>query len=111
MPAFAPVCKLAVYEVTPWTASSTMRCHKALMIRTGAARQRLISPSGNINPADAPAPRLHRMGVGPIAVGEALGVLVLSFAPARSALLLGFSGYPRQIIAPAIARLAQALEP
>ena len=27
-------------------------------------------------------------------------------APARSALMLGFSGYPRQIIAPAIARLA-----
>jgi GntR family transcriptional regulator / MocR family aminotransferase len=31
-------------------------------------------------------------------------------APARSALMLGFSGYPRQIIAPAIARLAQAFE-
>ena len=31
-------------------------------------------------------------------------------APAQSALMLGFSGYPRQIIAPAIARLAQALE-
>ena len=31
-------------------------------------------------------------------------------APARSALMLGFSGYPRQVIAPAIARLAQAFE-
>jgi GntR family transcriptional regulator / MocR family aminotransferase len=31
-------------------------------------------------------------------------------APARSALMLGFSGYPRQIIAPAIVRLAQAFE-
>jgi len=31
-------------------------------------------------------------------------------APAQSALMLGFSGYPRQIIAPAIARLAQAFE-
>jgi GntR family transcriptional regulator / MocR family aminotransferase len=31
-------------------------------------------------------------------------------APARSALMLGFSGYPRQIIAPAIVRLARAFE-
>lgn len=31
-------------------------------------------------------------------------------APAQSALMLGFSGYPHQTIAPAIARLAQAFE-
>jgi GntR family transcriptional regulator / MocR family aminotransferase len=31
-------------------------------------------------------------------------------APARSALVLGFSGYPRQIIAPAVIRLARAFE-
>ena len=31
-------------------------------------------------------------------------------APPRSALMLGFSGYPRQTIASAIARLARALE-
>jgi GntR family transcriptional regulator / MocR family aminotransferase len=31
-------------------------------------------------------------------------------APARSALMLGFSGYPRQIIAPAVVRLARAFE-
>jgi GntR family transcriptional regulator/MocR family aminotransferase len=31
-------------------------------------------------------------------------------APAQSALMLGFSGYPRQTIAPAVARLAQAFE-
>jgi GntR family transcriptional regulator / MocR family aminotransferase len=31
-------------------------------------------------------------------------------APAQSALMLGFSGYPYQIIAPAIARLARAFE-
>ena len=31
-------------------------------------------------------------------------------APARSALVLGFSGYPRQVIAPAIVRLAKAFE-
>jgi GntR family transcriptional regulator/MocR family aminotransferase len=31
-------------------------------------------------------------------------------APAQSALVLGFSGYPRQIIAPAVARLARAFE-
>jgi GntR family transcriptional regulator/MocR family aminotransferase len=28
----------------------------------------------------------------------------------RSALVLGFSGYPRQVIAPAVARLAKAVE-
>ena len=31
-------------------------------------------------------------------------------APKQSALILGFGGYPRQIIAPAIARLARAFE-
>jgi GntR family transcriptional regulator/MocR family aminotransferase len=31
-------------------------------------------------------------------------------APAQSALMLGFSGYPRQTIAPAVARLARAFE-
>jgi len=31
-------------------------------------------------------------------------------APVQSALMLGFSGYPRQIIAPAVIRLARALE-
>ena len=31
-------------------------------------------------------------------------------APAQSALMLGFSGYPHQIIAPAISRLARAFE-
>jgi GntR family transcriptional regulator/MocR family aminotransferase len=31
-------------------------------------------------------------------------------APARSALMLGFSGYPRQTIAPAVVRLARAFE-
>jgi GntR family transcriptional regulator/MocR family aminotransferase len=31
-------------------------------------------------------------------------------APAQSALMLGFSGYPRQIIAPAVAQLAHAFE-
>lgn len=31
-------------------------------------------------------------------------------APARSGLMLGFSGYPRQTIAPAVARLARAFE-
>jgi GntR family transcriptional regulator / MocR family aminotransferase len=31
-------------------------------------------------------------------------------APAQSALMLGFSGHPRQVIAPAIARLARAFE-
>jgi GntR family transcriptional regulator/MocR family aminotransferase len=31
-------------------------------------------------------------------------------APVQSALMLGFSGYPQQSIAPAVARLAQAFE-
>jgi GntR family transcriptional regulator/MocR family aminotransferase len=31
-------------------------------------------------------------------------------APAQSALMLGFSGYPQQVIAPAVARLARAFE-
>jgi GntR family transcriptional regulator/MocR family aminotransferase len=31
-------------------------------------------------------------------------------APAQSALMLGFSGYPSEIMAPAIARLARAVE-
>jgi GntR family transcriptional regulator/MocR family aminotransferase len=30
-------------------------------------------------------------------------------APAQSALMLGFSGYPQQTIAPAVARLARAV--
>jgi GntR family transcriptional regulator/MocR family aminotransferase len=31
-------------------------------------------------------------------------------APARSALMFGFSGYPRQTIGPAVARLAKVFE-
>jgi GntR family transcriptional regulator/MocR family aminotransferase len=31
-------------------------------------------------------------------------------APAQSALMFGFSGYPHQIIAPAVTRLAGAFE-
>jgi GntR family transcriptional regulator/MocR family aminotransferase len=31
-------------------------------------------------------------------------------APPQSALMLGFSGYPHQLIAPAVARLARAFE-
>jgi GntR family transcriptional regulator/MocR family aminotransferase len=32
-------------------------------------------------------------------------------APRRSGIMLGFSGYPRQMIIPAVARLAEALQP
>ena len=48
--------------------------------------------------------------------GRERGVIVRAMsrlyveAPAQSALMLGFSGYPHQIIAPAIARLARAFE-
>jgi GntR family transcriptional regulator/MocR family aminotransferase len=60
-----------------------------------------------------------RRGLSDVAVERAArehGVIVRAMsslyveAPVRSALVLGFSGYPRQIIAPAIARLAQAFE-
>ena len=49
-------------------------------------------------------------------VGQKHGVVVRAMsrlyveAPAQSALMLGFSGYPHQIITPAVARLAQAFE-
>ena len=58
-----------------------------------------------------------RRGLSDITVERAArqhGVIVVAMsrlyveAPRQSALMLGFSGYPRQIIAPAIARLAQA---
>jgi GntR family transcriptional regulator/MocR family aminotransferase len=61
-----------------------------------------------------------RRGLSDVAVERAArehGVIVRAMsrlhveAPARSALMLGFSGYPRQIIVPAIARLARAFEP
>jgi GntR family transcriptional regulator/MocR family aminotransferase len=48
--------------------------------------------------------------------GREYGVIVRAIsrlyveAPAQSALMLGFSGYPRQIIAPAVAQLAHAFE-
>jgi hypothetical protein len=42
--------------------------------------------------------------------GSESGLPGFAEAPAQSALMLGFSGYPRQIIAPAIARLARAFE-
>ena len=60
-----------------------------------------------------------RRGLSDVAVERAArehGVVVRAMsrlyveAPARSALMLGFSGYPRQTIAPAIARLARAFE-
>jgi GntR family transcriptional regulator/MocR family aminotransferase len=60
-----------------------------------------------------------RRGLSDVAIERAArqhGVIVRAMsrlyveAPAQSALILGFSGYPRQIIAPAIARLARAFE-
>jgi GntR family transcriptional regulator/MocR family aminotransferase len=60
-----------------------------------------------------------RRGLSDIAVERAArehGVIVRAMsslyveAPVQSALMLGFSGYPRPVIAPAIARLARAFE-
>jgi GntR family transcriptional regulator / MocR family aminotransferase len=60
-----------------------------------------------------------RRGLSDIAIERAArehGVIVRAMsrlyveAPPQSALMLGFSGYPRQLIAPAVARLARAFE-
>lgn len=60
-----------------------------------------------------------RRGLSDVAIEQAArehGVVVRAMsrlyveAPKQSALILGFSGYPRQIIAPAIVRLARAFE-
>jgi GntR family transcriptional regulator / MocR family aminotransferase len=83
-----------------------------------ALRRRL----GDHLTVDPPDQGMHlaaytRRGLSDVTVERAArehGVIVVAMsrlyveAPVRSALMLGFSGYPRQIIAPAIARLAQA---
>jgi GntR family transcriptional regulator/MocR family aminotransferase len=85
-----------------------------------ALRRRL----GDHLTVDPPDQGMHlvaymRRGLSDVAVeraGREHGVIVGAMsrlyveAPAQSALMLGFSGYPRQIIAPAIARLARAFE-
>ena len=73
---------------------------------------------------DAPDQGMHlvaftRRGLSDIAIeraGRQHGVIVRAMsrlyvaAPARSALVLGFSGYPRHTITPAVERLAQVVE-
>ena len=85
-----------------------------------ALRRRL----GDHLTVDPPDQGMHlvaytRSGLSDVTVeraGREHGVIVRAMsrlyveAPAQSALMLGFSGYPRQIIAPAIARLTQAFE-
>jgi GntR family transcriptional regulator/MocR family aminotransferase len=85
-----------------------------------ALRRRL----GDHLTVDPPDQGMHlvaytRSGLSDVTVeraGREHGVIVRAMsrlyveAPAQSALMLGFSGYPRQIIAPAIARLAKAFE-
>ena len=89
-------------------------------VLVAAVRRRL----GDYLTVDPPDQGMHlvaymRRGLSDVTVERAArehGVIVRAMsrlyveAPARSALMLGFSGYPRQIIAPAIARLAQAFE-
>ena len=85
-----------------------------------ALRRRL----GDHLSVDPPDQGMHlaaytRRGLSDVAIEHAArehGVVVRAMsrlyveAPKQSALILGFSGYPRQIIAPAIARLARAFE-
>jgi GntR family transcriptional regulator / MocR family aminotransferase len=85
-----------------------------------ALRRRL----GDHLTVDPPDQGMHlaaytRRGLSDIAIEQAArehGVVVRAMsrlyveAPKQSALILGFSGYPHQIIAPAIARLARAVE-
>jgi GntR family transcriptional regulator / MocR family aminotransferase len=85
-----------------------------------ALRRRL----GDHLTVDPPDQGMHlvaytRRGLSDVAIeraGREYGVIVRAMsrlyieAPAQSALMLGFSGYPRQTIAPAIARLARAFE-
>jgi GntR family transcriptional regulator/MocR family aminotransferase len=74
---------------------------------------------------DAPDQGMHlvaytRRGLSDVGIERAArdhGIVVRAMsrlyveAPAKSALMLGFSGYPRQTMAPAVARLARAFEP
>jgi GntR family transcriptional regulator/MocR family aminotransferase len=85
-----------------------------------ALRRRL----GDQLTVDPPDQGMHlaaytRRGLSDVAIERAArehGVIIRAMsrlyveAPAQSALILGFSGYPRQIIAPAVARLARAFE-
>jgi GntR family transcriptional regulator/MocR family aminotransferase len=85
-----------------------------------ALRRRL----GDHLTVDPPDQGMHlvaytRRGLSDVAIERAArehGVVIRAMsrlyveAPAQSALVLGFSGYPRQIIAPAVARLARAFE-
>jgi GntR family transcriptional regulator/MocR family aminotransferase len=85
-----------------------------------ALRQRM----GNAMSVDPPDQGMHlvaylRQGLRDVAIARAAasqGVVVRAMselyvsAPPRSALVLGFSGYPRQMIPPAVRRLARALE-
>ena len=85
-----------------------------------ALRRRL----GDHLTVDAPDQGMHlvaytRRGLSDVTLERAAcehGVIVRAMsrlyveAPAQSALMLGFSGYPRQIIVPAIGRQARAFE-
>ena len=86
-----------------------------------AARRRRLGEHLTVDPPDQ---GMHlvaymRRGKSDAAIeraGREHGVIVRAMsrlyveAPAQPALLLGFSGYPHQIIAPAVARLARAFE-
>jgi GntR family transcriptional regulator/MocR family aminotransferase len=89
-------------------------------VLVGALRKRM----GDRLTVDAPDQGMHLVGylgrgLSDVAIESAArehGVVVRAMsrfhvvAPPRSALVLGFSGYPRQMIAPAVARLAQVID-
>jgi GntR family transcriptional regulator/MocR family aminotransferase len=86
-----------------------------------AALRRRLNDHLSVDPPDQ---GMHlvaytRKGLSDVKIAQAArdhGVIVRAMsrlyieAPAQSALMLGFSGYPHQIIAPAVARLARAFE-
>jgi GntR family transcriptional regulator / MocR family aminotransferase len=88
-------------------------------VLVAAMRQRL----GNEVDVDPPDQGMHlvahlRRGLSDVAIERAArdhGVIVRAMsrlyvaAPPRSALVMGFSGYPQQMIPPAVARLAEAV--
>jgi GntR family transcriptional regulator/MocR family aminotransferase len=89
-------------------------------VLVGALRRRM----GDTMTVDAPEQGMHLVGylgrglsdVAIESVAREHGVVVRAMsrfhvvARPRSALVLGFSGYPRQMIAPAVARLAQVID-
>ncbi|WP_315836697.1 PLP-dependent aminotransferase family protein [Bradyrhizobium prioriisuperbiae] len=90
-------------------------------VQRDALAEELTRTAGDVLTVDVPDQGMHLVtylgdGLSDVAVEQsarARGVIVKAMsklyidAPARSALMLGFSGYPREVIVPAAARLAK----